>query len=634
MQGFWQKKWNFKNSILLIVGMCLTQLGQAQSNTQDLEPRKKGYSKKMEGPSRSKSNSLSDVAQKAEMAFEEDDAAVAASSFVRLGDELSAKGAYEMAETNYKRAVDILKKSKSATGLAEVQRKLAKAQEELNKPKEAIANYSEAAFNQDNVVARDLNRNDMKRMQTPNLEQKEAYARRNVEMLTESPVKATQAQVEMTDALTQLANTQRLQQKSSEALNTLSKAVAADKESGFRTEQAAEDLTKALVKDHQWKAAIDLQNQLLQRADSSNNMLLKINALTQLGNLYAQQKQDTIAERHFLAAYNLATAAHLTKASKGALEELVAFYNRTGRASRAQQLSNDFIQNLDELLTKDSSLLDMKVLELTEKRIQKLEQEKALQARIIQQSQRNNYLLATVAAVVLLSLLFLGKAYFGILKRNKKIRLQSLRREMNPHFVFNSLNSVNQFIAENDEIRANKYLSAYSTLMRSTMEQSGKDFVPLAVELDHLNKYLALEHQRFSHQFDYKISVDENIDQSEVAIPNMIIQPFLENAVWHGLRYKQDKGLLTLQFLKKEQNILIEITDNGIGITQSKALKTNHQKQYKSLGMDNTKERIALLNQLYQSKIHLQITDLTTASGTIVSITLPIQKYTYEAEHH
>lgn len=631
-------KKHWKNLSTLLVFMCFTVTAwtQSSSSSQDNIPSKKGYSKGQVAPSRKRSsNKLYDVAKKAEQDFELDES-MAAKSFIVLGDDLSSKGEYKLAETNYKRAVEIFKKSKSQNDLADAQRKLAKTQEELNKPKEAIDNYTEAAMNQSNPVARDLNRNDMKRMQSSNLETKEAYARKNVEVLSQVQSKAPESKIEMTDALTQLATTQRLQQKSDEALKTLSKAVVTDEVSDFKTEKAAEILTKALAKDNNFEAAIQLQNQILRGADSSSNTLLQVNTLIQLGNLYAEQKIDTAAERHLLLAYQLASSHYQTKASKEALQALVQFYNSRQQTLKANQLTGTFIENLNELLSKDSSLLDMKALEQIEKRIQQLEQEKALQTTVILQSKRNNYLLAAVAAVILISLVVLGKAYFGILKRNKKIRLQSLRREMNPHFVFNSLNSVNQFIAENDEIKANKYLSAYSTLMRSTMEQSGKDFVPLALELDHLQKYLALEYQRFSHQFEYNISVDENIDQSETAVPNMILQPFLENAIWHGLRYKKAKGLLQLNIKKRNQNIIIEIRDNGVGIAQSKALKTTHQKQHKSLGMDNTKERIALLNQLYQSKIQLEITDLSAGNmtGTLIILSLPIQKHAYETEHH
>lgn len=625
------KRWENKKWSVLLIILLLSSMqqawGQSNAGTQEATTRKKGHSLKETVPAEVKDNSLSAVAKKAEAAFETDEAG-AAQSFIRLADELSAKGSYGMAETNYERAITILKRSGSPQHLAEAQRKLAKVQEELKKTKEATNNYRQAARNQGDPTFRELNMNDMNRVRSNSPEDKESFARHNLEVLSQAPgaIPTPEAKTEIGDALRQLAHTQRLQEKNEEALKTLSRAMTTEGAGAAKTEKAAKELTQELVREKQFDAAIELQSQLLKSADSSGDLTLKINSLLQLGKLYADQKIDHLAEDHFLSAYRLASSGHITRSAKDAVQALTSFYREREQTAKAQRLSDEFIQSLDGLLEKDSGLIDMKTLGITEKRIQRLEQEKALQASVIRQTRRNNYLLAAIAVLIFISLGVLGKAYIGILKRNKKIRLQSLRREMNPHFVFNSLNSINQFIAENDEIKANKYLNSYSTLMRSTMEQSGKDFVPLALELDHLQKYLSLEHQRFSHQFDYDIEVDDKLDRSAVAIPNMIIQPFLENAIWHGLRYKAEKGALTLRFLKRDKALLIEIEDDGIGIKQSEALKTVHQKRHGSLGMANTKERIILLNDLYHSKIDLTVRDLseTGKPGTIVSICLPI----------
>lgn len=635
----WLKQLGLKSLCVFVCCLVLTAVGpkaSAQSVPVTPDPAMEGV-RKQESVNAKKgysNNSLSKKAKQVEKSFGSDDEGTA-NGFVQIGDDLAAKGEYQKAETYYKRATGIYQSSGSKEQLANVQRKLAKVQEEQNKVKEAIGNYEKAASNQNDFVSKSLNTNDLQRMQTNDPERKEEYARRNVEMLSQSKYTVPQVKVEMSDALSQLAGTQRLQNKPDEALKTLSRAIAIDDKQSVGKEKAIEELSKDLVKQNKYDEAIVLQLNMLATADSAKNDLLKINTLMQLGTLYAQQKIDTAAERNLLAAYQLASALHLTKPAKDALRHLVDFYNHSGQPAKAQQLSISFLDNLDTLLAKDSSLLDMKAFEEIEGRIQKLEAEKALQATLLQQTRRNNYLLIAVALVILLSLVFIAKAYYTILKRNKKIRLQSLRREMNPHFVFNSLNSVNQFIAENDEIKANKYLSAYSTLMRTVMEHSGKDFVPLGVELDHLEKYLSLEYQRFSSQFNYEIRVDPLIDRMELSVPNMIIQPFLENAVWHGLRYKEGKGLLTLKIEQQDGLLHILIKDDGIGIEQSKALKTTHQKQHKSLGMENTKERIALLNQLYQTKIICAITDLSASGkqGTLIDISLPVLKYSYETEH-
>jgi len=288
------------------------------------------------------------------------------------------------------------------------------------------------------------------------------------------------------------------------------------------------------------------------------------------------------------------------------------------------QLYHDFISSLDSLVRADSALLDARAFELTEQRIQELEKEKRLQLALIRRTNLFNYFLLGSVAVMLLLLFLVIKSFYAIKIKNKKIALQSLRREMNPHFIFNSLNSVNQYIAEHNELEANKYLTSYSGLMRNIMEHSHKDLVPLTVELEQLRKYLELEHRRFRDQFDYRISVEEALDSDAVLVPNMLIQPHLENAVWHGLRYKEGKGLLRLRIVKQGNEMEISITDNGIGMAQSRALKTEHQKSHQSRGLTNTAERIALLNDLYKTRITMTMDTPEEGTGTRVRIRLPI----------
>lgn len=183
---------------------------------------------------------------------------------------------------------------------------------------------------------------------------------------------------------------------------------------------------------------------------------------------------------------------------------------------------------------------------------------------------------------------------------------------MNPHFIFNSLNSVNQFISENKELEANKYLTSYSNLMRNMMENSNKDFVTLNNEVEQLKKYLDLEHLRFNEKFDYEITIDDALDGDAVLVPNMLLQPHLENAIWHGLRYKEGKGFLKLDFKLKNNMVKVIVDDNGIGLTKSKELKTTNQKVHESRGMTNTRERISLLNELYKKNISLKISEKKT----------------------
>ncbi len=196
---------------------------------------------------------------------------------------------------------------------------------------------------------------------------------------------------------------------------------------------------------------------------------------------------------------------------------------------------------------------------------------------------------------------------------------------MNPHFIFNALNSVNSFIASNDERTANKYLSDFSQLMRSVLENSDEDFIPLKKEIELLELYTKLEHFRFQDKFDYNLTVDDSIAVEDYLIPPMLLQPYIENAVWHGLRYKLEKGQLTIDIQKKSNTeITITIADNGIGRERSKALKTEHQKRQNSKGMGNIKKRVAILNAMYKDKVEVFVSDYQEGEdvGTKVVVTL------------
>ena len=208
---------------------------------------------------------------------------------------------------------------------------------------------------------------------------------------------------------------------------------------------------------------------------------------------------------------------------------------------------------------------------------------------------------------------------------NNLLALKSLRSQMNPHFIFNALNSVNSFIASNDERTANKYLSDFSQLMRSVLENSEEDFIPLKKEIELLELYTKLEHFRFMDKFDYRIQVDDNVDVDEFQIPPMLLQPYIENAVWHGLRYKTEKGHLDIHIsAKSEDEITITIADDGIGRNKSKELKTDHQKKQNSKGMGNIKKRVAILNEMYKDKVDVFVDDCSDMEdvGTKVLVTL------------
>lgn len=201
------------------------------------------------------------------------------------------------------------------------------------------------------------------------------------------------------------------------------------------------------------------------------------------------------------------------------------------------------------------------------------------------------------------------------------MRASALRAQMNPHFIFNALGSIQYYIQREEIEKAEEYLSDFSVLMRSTLESSKEDYTKISTELEMLTLYLKLEHLRFEEKFEYSLEVDENIDQS-LQIPSMVIQPFIENAINHGIYHLSDrKGLIrVILFEDKDELINCKIEDNGIGRDASKLYR---KKKHKSRALSNIDERIKIINSLNGENLAIKVTDKFTdgkAEGTEVRI--------------
>src|SRR6266542_35521 len=201
------------------------------------------------------------------------------------------------------------------------------------------------------------------------------------------------------------------------------------------------------------------------------------------------------------------------------------------------------------------------------------------------------------------------------LKQQKtELEMQALRAQMNPHFIFNSLNSINMFILENNKLQASEYLSKFSRLVRLILQNSKEAFIPLEKELEALLLYLELESLRFDNKFEYKISVDDEVDTTMLKVPPLIIQPYVENAIWHGLMHKKEKRHLDIQLFLEKEVLFCKITDDGIGRKKAAELKSKSASTHKSMGMRITGDRIAMLQQQKQNGTSISITDLVLRS--------------------
>jgi len=572
--------------------------------------------KQKKEPVSKKSVEYKQAATKLEESFNKNDESKIAGNYEDLAQKIVSKNPAK-AEEYLNKALAIYVKLKDTRGQAKVRREIAKIQESQQKFVSAGRNYKAAEEVSMDKVSEMMNSNDYKRVQQPdNAAVQERYLNSNIVIGDRNKRKD-----EVADAFVKQAEISLKNNDSTVALEQLKKALPYVKDEPEKAAKISNKIASLYSAGDKFTEAVSVIKGLLGKARKAKDTDTEITQLQALAAVYFKNKEAEYGVSSLKEAYKIASDNGKTLEARETLLKLTDHYKTTGNDKASLEMYSQFLQNLDRILLSDNSLTDAKTFKVTEERIRRLENEKKLKDELIGRKNTFNYFLIGAVAVLLLLFGFIVRALYFIRIRNKEIALQSLRREMNPHFIFNSLNSVNQFIAQNNELEANKYLTSYSNLMRNNMENSNKDFVTLANETENLSKYLELEHMRFKDKFDYTITVDEALDPDAILIPNMVIQPHLENAIWHGLRYKEQKGLLKLSFRPDGQYLLITIDDDGIGPTRSAELKTDNQKVHHSRGITNTKERIALLNQLYKTDIHFEMEEKKLPeTGTIVRI--------------
>jgi two-component system, LytTR family, sensor kinase len=221
-----------------------------------------------------------------------------------------------------------------------------------------------------------------------------------------------------------------------------------------------------------------------------------------------------------------------------------------------------------------------------------------------------------------------------VLKLQKDLatsQLTTLRTQMNPHFIFNALNSIQQYILKGNVDEANRYLSKFSKLQRQILNNSSQPFITLEKEIEILTLYLQLEELRFGHSFSYHILIDEKIEIAEIPVPTMIIQPFIENAIWHGLMAKEGDKKLTINFQTTENNLLLcTITDNGIGREASAKLKEvrPNEEKHQSKGLSLVYDRLKTLEQQHKQTFNVTVSDINSNTNEISGTQVVLTMYT------
>ncbi|HET6254683.1 MAG TPA: histidine kinase [Puia sp.] len=214
-------------------------------------------------------------------------------------------------------------------------------------------------------------------------------------------------------------------------------------------------------------------------------------------------------------------------------------------------------------------------------------------------------------------------------RRMAELEHFALQAQMNPHFIFNCLNSIQQFVFDKDMMATNEYISNFARLIRATLNHSSRQFISVGEEVEYLNDYLSLEKMRFKNKMNYSVEVGTDIDKEAVLLPPMLLQPYVENCVRHGLRHKTNgQGYIRIQFRKQAEKFLVTIRDNGIGRKKAMEFRTGEHIEYQSKGMSLTSSRIEMINTLYKSQIVISVEDVLDengqSDGTRIAIEFPV----------
>jgi tetratricopeptide (TPR) repeat protein len=352
-----------------------------------------------------------------------------------------------------------------------------------------------------------------------------------------------------------------------------------------------------------------------------------------IARLYGNMNKTDEAKKYLLKCLNHAQNTKIPYYIRIAYWALHKFSSQTGNYRQAhsyllkfnetnedikQQEMKDKIAELSAKYELEQKQNDLKILSQQNK-IQKL------------QLNKNKYLIIGLFVFLLIILL----AGFLLIRQNrikaqqklKELTLQNLIQQMNPHFIFNTLNSIQYYMLNHDEIETNNYMSKFASLIRKILENSQHKTVSIKNELEAIKLYLELEQVRFKNKFNFEINVSDDIDIVQQKIPTMFIQPFVENSVLHGLKGIDNNGIIKINLILKDNYIDCSIEDNGIGRKKAGEINKIKQKDHKSLGTSITNKRLKLINSIAGKKLKINIFDLedkNEMNGTKVLIQIPL----------
>ena len=404
-----------------------------------------------------------------------------------------------------------------------------------------------------------------------------------------------------------------------------------DDRNGIATSYA--NLGNVSVRESNYKKAINYYQSAIAIFEELNNPRGLVSTLNFCAEAYMYLKDLNKSEALISRALEIANAYNLREIKPDILTTYKVCALVKGDYQKAYQFDQEY-RLLSDSLNNEQLEARMANLEAT---YQAAEKERQLQKITIEKERQMQlwaWIVTGLSTIILLFALFFTlyrsrNKQKTILLANQKamMEVQLLRSQMNPHFIFNSLSSIQSYILQNKSEQADAFLSKFARLMRLVLHHSAEEYVVLDEELESIRLYLDLERNRFNNRFDYQLIINDSLDTEAIKVPPMLMQPFIENALIHGLLPKTEAGHLVIHISMNDCCLLVEITDNGIGREQAQALQQGHTVNHKSVGLSITRQRLAMLNAQTTNQYQVKIDDLQdangTACGTKVTITMP-----------
>jgi len=357
-------------------------------------------------------------------------------------------------------------------------------------------------------------------------------------------------------------------------------------------------------------------------------------SLNNLGNLHFRKKNYGMARQLCRESLEISTALGYPKLIGAASDVLGRLYAETGEYKQAYQMQLLYKQMDDSVNSSESAkavaaMASRYEFDKREALVKAAyDQKEAVSKKEIEKQKLvRNYTAGgftlLLAGTGVFAFMFNQRRKSRFMHQVSEVEMKALRAQMNPHFIFNSLNSINRYMQAKDTGTASDYLTRFAKVMRMILENSQYPEVPLQDDLKALELYMQLEALRMDNRFSYEVKVDDNIDPEITLVPPLILQPFVENAIWHGFSGKTDPGKIVIRVYKENNMLKCVVEDNGIGREKSAASK-QPEKNKKSLGMKITRARIDIINQIKKSNAAVDLIDL--AQGMRVVVTLPFEQ--------